>query len=155
MFKIQQIHIRAQVKSLLRTGIADDALVQFRFPLSITRHLPPGFERIEADEFRYQGTMYDIVRREYAAETVTVYCLADEAETRLYARLGRQLQGEPAGKSAAPPSLDDLLRFLTAQYILPVHDIVFAEVETPHAWFQSEADVTGWKAPPLSPPPKA
>ncbi len=53
------------------------------------------FQRIDHKEFRYKGFMYDIVREIKTGQTTVFFCLPDNKETSLFARLNRVNQNRP------------------------------------------------------------
>ncbi|MCS6819125.1 MAG: hypothetical protein NZ522_04180 [Chitinophagales bacterium] len=56
-------------------------LIKIPRKLEIIRN--PFFKRYEANEFRYLGKMYDVVRKEEFADTTYYYCVPDEHEDKL------------------------------------------------------------------------
>jgi hypothetical protein len=52
------------------------------------------FQRIDKKEFRYKGTMYDIVREIKKGQTTVFICLHDAKESRLFAGLKNATQNK-------------------------------------------------------------
>src|SRR5512145_2319928 len=80
VFKIQQHEIRREMKRRIKAGVPETELVLFKI---LDQKPDPAFQRVDAHEFRFDGKMYDIVRRESHGDTTWYYCLSDELETQL------------------------------------------------------------------------
>lgn len=83
VFKLKQHRIRSEIKRAIKLGLPESDLVD----IVITESNEDELDWIEGHEFRYRGTMYDIVRTE-CTDTATVYhCINDDQETLLFANL--------------------------------------------------------------------
>jgi len=79
-FMHRQKQIRKEVKHLLISGLADSELAHFAF----TDDDITSLEWRHDKEFRLDGYMYDIVKREKIGEIHHFWCWKDDKETSLY-----------------------------------------------------------------------
>ena len=122
LVSMMRLHRRHEVSS--KPDEAD--LVRFSFSSQ------EGPDWIEPGEFRYNGSMFDVVRSESLADQTTVYyAVHDRKEEGVFAQLERMLglsgqKGESGGKSIRnlPPSL--------AKYFIPGSALGLLEPQTAH-----------------------
>lgn len=114
IFKIQQNHIRREIVHQIKKGISQKDLT------SITVSSENENQLIWKDrqEFRYKGTMYDIVRIEVLDESTKVYhCISDGQETNLIAKYNKELQKKRKDKNNRTNSIK------TIKYIQKINPI--------------------------------
>jgi len=86
-FKLQQLQVRYQVKTHLLSQLPDHALAVIKLSPKEKKHV---FGILgDADEFRYSGSMYDVIKKEQHADRTWYYCYPDKEETRIFAQLKR------------------------------------------------------------------
>ena len=84
VFKVQQIFIRREIKRQIKNGISDDELHVIKIPPDKRGEL----KWKNDNEFSYQGSMFDIVRKEVLDdETIVYHCINDKEEAKLFANL--------------------------------------------------------------------
>lgn len=76
----RQKQIRKEVKHKLIAGLDDTELTYFAF----TEQELSSLEWKHDEEFRFNGYMYDIVKREKIGNTYHFWCWKDDKETSLY-----------------------------------------------------------------------
>lgn len=127
--KVVQWDIRRDVAAAIRAGISEDQLVLIKIK---TQSPPADFVWLEADEFRYQNGVYDIVRQEIHGDSSYFYCLYDDRETAFYAlveeRATDELHHNPERREQRSQLLDKIPKFyFVCQYFDLVFDIKFGE----------------------------
>lgn len=71
----------------------------------------------EDHEFRYKGTMYDIVKIKTVCETSTIYyCIKDNEETKLFAQLDEEVDKRMNADRNGSDSLKNLFKLLSNVY---------------------------------------
>jgi hypothetical protein len=92
MFKYFQFNSRLRISGLIESGIADHDQVLFIFDKENYRD--PGWELkwINANEFRYQGGMFDIINTVIKGDSIYLYCVQDMDESDLYAILDKIIE---------------------------------------------------------------
>ncbi len=151
-FKIQQQHIRFEIKQKIKAGVPQDEIVLLKLSRTIQDNRDE-FQRIHEHEFRYQGKMYDIVRQEDQGEATWFYCISDEKETLLFARLDEQVKNEMRNIPGKDRQRERLMQWHNTLYFsgtspLACIDPWFTDGSTPF-YFQ----YSNWESPPDTPPP--
>ncbi|MBK7377976.1 MAG: hypothetical protein IPJ03_03055 [Ignavibacteriales bacterium] len=75
--------IKKVTKELIRSEMIDFPVVKFSFSLEEINSGIEGLHWIHEKEFRYNGNMYDIVKKETTGDRVIYYCFADKKEDLL------------------------------------------------------------------------
>lgn len=89
VFKIEQYHIRKDIKHQIKAGIPKDELHFFSFSQNEYEQL----EWIRPDiEFRLGNNMFDIVRVENFQDSIQLYCVNDKEEAILFAQLDEMIR---------------------------------------------------------------
>ena len=91
----RQKEIRKEVKHQLIAGLDDSALTHFSF----TEDELASLEWKHEKEFKFEGYMYDIVKRQIKGDQYHFWCWKDDKETALY----QQFESLLAGLSATNP----------------------------------------------------
>lgn len=113
VFKIQQYQIRKEIKHLIKLGVPDNQLVH----ISISPKNENQLEWMHSKEFRYKGTMYDIVKTELINDTTTLYhCVTDQQETKLFANLDEHVKKNMNSKNNGSNPIKNLFKFLSTLY---------------------------------------
>jgi hypothetical protein len=151
--KVVQWDIRQDVAAAIRAGISEDQLVFIKIE---TQNPPAGFVWLEDGEFRYQNSVYDVVRREIHGNFTYFYCLYDDRETEFYAKIEQRVADEmtqnPARKKQRNQLLEKIPKFyFVGSFFFSIFDIKFGESPTvspvPH--------IAQFEPKPPSPPPDA
>jgi len=150
VFKLQQHEIRQEIKQQIKAGVPEGELVLFKLAngARVTWSIP---ER----EFRSNGAMYDVARKEIHGDTTWYYCLSDEKETQLFAHLDEAVQRDMNQNPARQQQLERVLQSLGSLYFNHHQDFLFLdsaeEIKFPANGFSLKI----WIAPPPTPPPEA
>jgi hypothetical protein len=68
----------------------------------------------DGKEFRYKGSMYDLVRLDTQADgSLLLHCLHDHVETKLYAQIENSLGGSPLGHRTDQLIVIQIFKFLS------------------------------------------
>jgi hypothetical protein len=100
-FEWQQWHIQSAVQKAIETGPSPDEI----YEVTVVAENAAQLQWYEDHEFRYHGTMYDVVQKKVLnADTTVYYCLADLAETSLLSNLDKFVKKstEPLDSSRRP-----------------------------------------------------
>lgn len=89
--KLRQNQIRAEMKSRLEKFESESDLVAITIADSLERRPNAVFRRFRADEFKYRGKMFDVVREKKVQGATIYYCVEDEKETKLLANFETDL----------------------------------------------------------------
>jgi hypothetical protein len=90
VFRYNQSLIRDEIKGMIRSGNANAEYTVLRISSPL---LDPGFKRIDRNEFRYHGRMYDIIREVDEGDATLFYCINDTKEESLLAGYDKILKG--------------------------------------------------------------
>lgn len=93
VFKVQQNLIRHEIKQQIKSGVPESEQVLLVISHAIQQNREV-FQRIHSREFRYYGKMYDVIKQEDKNGTTWFFCISDEQETSLFARLDEQVKKE-------------------------------------------------------------
>ncbi len=116
VFKARQIQIKSEVKRLIKSAVPEEQLVVF----SLTPETMHGFSWIHSKEFRYNGEMYDVVRKvSVSAGNTELYCIHDVKESGLFAHLDRLVKDAMNHDRKGPGLLKVLSAFYTGLFPPP------------------------------------
>lgn len=87
IIKIFQIQHRRNVFQSIEKGTIEEDLILFKFSKDDLESGLSHVEWVEENEFRIDGEMYDVVKREVKKDSVYVYCFHDEKESVLYSAI--------------------------------------------------------------------
>ncbi|HBF18736.1 MAG TPA: hypothetical protein DDW81_01490 [Cryomorphaceae bacterium] len=88
-FHIQRSHIRKEIKTRIKRGVPQEELQVFHFQDESELDL---LQWHNDHEFRSEGTMYDVVKRETRPDGIYLHCINDHQETVLFAQLNELVQ---------------------------------------------------------------
>lgn len=81
-----------EIHQMIEEGEVENNLSLFVFHKNEFGNNSQHIEWIKENEFRINGEMYDVVRKEIFEDSVYVYCFQDEKESVLYANMERILK---------------------------------------------------------------
>ncbi len=95
--------IKSEVHRMQISGhLEKDLPVLIKIPLSSMKgEASVSLIWTEADEFRYQGQMYDVLREEVHGDTLWYYCHHDKAETDLLDGIFEEIQADTPAMASA------------------------------------------------------
>lgn len=112
VFKYRQNAIRKEIKAEIKNGVNEKELFTFTVTdiyLGNAVWIKPG------KEFKLNGTLYDIVRKEYKNGITYYKCINDKQETKLFADLDRTIQkrmNEDSGDDYVKNMVKDFVKFI-------------------------------------------
>lgn len=150
VFKLQQHEIRQEIKRQIKAGVPEGELVLFK--LANTAHLS---WIIHGREFRSNGVMYDVVRKESDGDTTRYYCLSDEQETQLFAQLDEAVARDMNQNPARQQKLERILQAFGTLYFYPHANFPFLDSAKAITFPADGFGLTIWLDSPPTPPPEA
>ena len=84
ILKVFQAQHRKEITQLIDKGNIEEELILFKFNKADIEKGLSDMEWIEEDEFRIDGEMYDVVKREFKNDFIYLYCFHDKKESILY-----------------------------------------------------------------------
>jgi hypothetical protein len=151
VFKIHQYYIRKEIKAQIKAGVPKEALILLKIDKSLEAD---EFQRVEEDEIRYHGEMYDIVRQENHGDTTWYYCIWDEKESELFAQLDEQVDQQMNQNPEQQKQHELLNRLLGTLYLSENKHHLFLSFisKIPNTSYYSFA-LKIWEETPPTPPP--
>lgn len=152
LFHIQRSQVRKEVKLRIKQGVPEEQMLIFRFSTAA-----PGLQNLQWEnphEFRFRGRMYDVVRQHTANDSIYLYCIDDQQETRLFATLSElvdnQLNQGPAREQQQVASLVLSNFYLPGKVLgLQHQNSLLNPAYSPYIF-----KVKSWNPSPSSPPPR-
>lgn len=113
--------IRKEIKRYIKNQVPDDQLVV----ISHTPETAGNFHWIHSREFRYNGTMYDIVSVKIITDNVTEYhCITDHQETVLFKNLNKYVNSSMNSHKANSKAVNLLSLLMASLYFEAVREQV-------------------------------
>jgi hypothetical protein len=106
VFKIFQAKYRQEMLEVIEDGRLENELILFTFRKDDLKIGGTKAQWVEENEFRFNDKMYDVVKTETRGDSVYLYCLHDENESRLYTILDEFFQQMLDGN---PDKVDELI----------------------------------------------
>lgn len=154
VFRIQQLRIKKEMKAKIKNGIADDQLVLLKILKTAKDDFPRSWKWIDEHEFRYEGDMYDIVRKQEKGDTVWYYCIPDEKESRLFANLDELINDSMSKAPERKKQNERLQRLFSHYYLQKYPDLSLLSQETEIEFSDYLFRLNSWICAPPLPPPK-
>ena len=155
IFEIQQYQVRREIKQRIKAGVPEDELVLLEIPAALEENPGATFQRINGHEFRYQGTMYDVIRQERCGKVTRYYCINDEKETRLFANLDNLVHRQMDRDSRRREQRRDLQRLLSLIYYHCDTDFRLLRSEGEFELTHHPFALKTWASLPVIPPPQS
>lgn len=120
-FKIKQYEVRREIKARIKSSVPQSELTVIRIESGKENKLQWIKEN---KEFRYNGNMYDVVRKEMAAGAVIYHCINDVQEKQLFNDLNEHVSNH---MNDQPVNEKNTIKTVTKDYfsekiiLLPVH----------------------------------
>jgi hypothetical protein len=150
---MQQYQIRKEIKHRIKDGIPEEDLILLKLPTYLSHRTNSGFQWIHNREFRYQGKMYDVVRRMMYGDTIWYYCLADEKETQLFVHLDELVKQELDKNSERKQQIEKILVLLNSLFFLSFNDSPLIQPEREFDLIHYVFKPKTWIVEPPTPPP--
>ncbi len=94
MFEFFRADFRAEAARLIGEGVPENGQVVFSFETAEFENRTSKFEWKNDEEFRFEGKLYDVIRTEARGDSVFIFCLYDEADTKLYSVLDNIIEDD-------------------------------------------------------------
>jgi hypothetical protein len=122
---IHQHLLKQQMKATILSNTDDNALTKICFDDNKQKIT---WER--ADEFSYEGKMYDVVRKKSIGNKLILFCADDKKETELIAAYNRSVKNHSSEKNKLNPSEKSVVVFCEpiSEFSFPV----YPQVKTLH-----------------------
>jgi len=122
-FNIEKLKIQQEVNNLTDQNLSVNKLTVLSFSLKQTKQLI----WINKDEFKYQGRMYDIVKRSKSDCGYTFHCFNDQKEASLFVKL-TQFTSNDLGHQSDESPINELLKSLQFPFLLVSQNIYFLAI---------------------------
>jgi hypothetical protein len=112
ILKIYQTQHSKNIFLSIEKGMIKDDLILFKFNKYDLEKGLSYLEWIEENEFRIDGEMYDVVKREVKKDSIYLYCLHDKTESILYSgivKIFNRLFGDGPGNDGNSTIINNLL----------------------------------------------
>jgi len=153
VFSYNQYIIRGEMRGLIRAGTFEKSCstLQIYDPRS-----NPDFEKINKNEFRYKGVLYDVISEQIAGHIVIYKCIIDIQEEKLISGFHRSQeylggQNNPARTRHTAAMLFHLITLALIEISAAELPRLPSEIKFSHPVFS----LFSVPAPPNSPPPKS
>ncbi|MCB0644819.1 MAG: hypothetical protein KDC44_24405, partial [Phaeodactylibacter sp.] len=148
--QVQKKQLRRTVKETLLSGIDKEELVLLKFT-DTKLQTEVRWER--ADEFEYQGQMYDVVHKEVRGDTALFWCWPDHRESVLNRALNelvfRHLEQDPL-KQTQRKKLKEFFQTLYCTIVTPLPALKWGRTHSCGVYAAIFTDRA--RAPPVPPP---
>lgn len=141
---------------MIEEGIPEEELVLFRFSKDDFVRGLTHVEWIEENEFRSDGNMYDVVKKEVKPDGVYLYCLYDEKESGLFANLDKILKRLIGENSERAKGLYNFANLLSEFYSKPDETEYNSFLSEKEIYFVNrQSKLLSGEHIPLTPPPRS
>jgi len=150
VFKALQCEVRADIKRQVKETVPEDELFLIAVPLGAENML----QWLKEHEFRYQGSLYDVVRHHTSNDTTYYHCVNDTQEEQLFENLEAHVRAQ-TNSGGLPQKAADVFKNIAKDYFpqrsvvelhLPSGTIVTGAAEILFASFTPDV---------LTPPPRS
>jgi len=109
----RQMALKREMKAKLKADPTQFEQTVFEFDLKDGEPIAQSFEwEEEGEEFRYQGSMYDVIEREVTGNILRLRCIDDKKEADLIRKMEELQRNEPGRHKTALVPLQQLLSIL-------------------------------------------
>lgn len=149
ILRMQQHKIRKEIVQQIKNGISESELTC----ISVTSENESQLIWKDREEFRYKGTMYDIVHIEVSGKTKIYHCISDAQETKLIDKYNKELQKKRKHRNNRTNAVKTV-KFLQKINPLPQKDELAISQKEPHPNFFYYNHYAPLSLEISSPPPK-
>ena len=153
IFKLQQFQIQETMEDVIKKSVPENQLQI----ITVSNQNKNEFELSwDEKEFTYKGKRYDVVRSENVKNKVRYYCICDDQETTLFARLDavvkKEMNDDRTSSGCTAKNLAKMFLQIyipTKECLLPIHEIASVFNSSQIFFLSSVSSQTS------SPPPKS
>lgn len=115
LYFIQKSEIQKEFRQYLKHSINEKSLTLIKITESDkSKHL---IHFTKNDEFRYKGSMYDIVKKKVIKNTIYYYCFSDKKEDKLRKNFVNNFKRSDEGSNSARRNFLKLAKMLTFGFL--------------------------------------
>lgn len=121
LFSVMQSQVRSEVKKMLKSSVPEKELITLAFSTKSLEMGDIGLHWMDDHEFRFDGSMYDILHSYTSAETTYYVCINDVQEELLFEHLDNHVH-KHMGDSGEPGKFDsfkDVFKDSLARFYVP------------------------------------
>lgn len=149
-FKITQRSIKKEIKRKIKNHLPETELAVFTFSLSDLNKID--WEE-KGKEFWLNGNMYDVVKKQENADSISFHCINDKQEKELFANLeeliNRQMNSDAQSNNTS-------LKKFQSDYFFIQTELRFSFTETDNVTVETEEKLLkGYLSKTLQPPEQA
>ena len=112
IFELFQAKNKTEISSLINNGVPVHQQVVFSFEINEYAGYCTGKEWKEADEFRYNDKLFDVIKTEISGDSIYLVCVYDSNETELFCILDKIIDED----SENPDEENGLNNYLSHYY---------------------------------------
>jgi hypothetical protein len=152
VFKCDQIHIKSEMKAMIRSG-------SFRGGYEEITILNPASDRdfrmLDKGEIRYRGRLYDVISTRVSGNSVIFRCINDTREEQLLARYDKYSTWV-TGMNSPEKSRNSqaMLYHIIKHALLNKYSLEVPASSSINQYFEFTGEVNSLATEPTSPPPK-
>ncbi len=152
VFKCDQIHVKTEMKAMIRSG-------SFRGNYEEITILNPAtdrdFKMLDKGEIRYRGKLYDVISTRISGTSVIFRCINDTKEEQLLARY-EKYSTWVTGMNLPERSKNSqaMLHHIIKQALLNKYSFQLPSTTSVVLFFEPDRDFNSIAIPPSFPPPK-
>lgn len=94
MFELAKVNHKSYMAGEIDRGIHQNKQIVFKFEKMDYENRSSKMDWKDKDEFRMNGGMYDIIKKEVMNDSVYLYCILDSEESRLYSLLDKLIEDD-------------------------------------------------------------
>lgn len=115
LFFIQKSEIQNEFRQYLKHSVSAKNLTLIKIPKNNTLNHSIHFTK--KDEFRYKGSMYDIVKKKINGDTIYYYCYNDKKEETLHKNFVNNFKRSEEGSNSSRRNFLKLAKLLTICFL--------------------------------------
>lgn len=152
IFRFQQNLIRKEVKLIIKNGVPEDQRI--RFYADELEADKSNLTWIHEHEFRYNGEMYDILKREYINGELVYVCIHDVKESGLFRNLEELIDRQMQHHSPLGKQIRQLISFFECLNVWKPAGLIYFQEETELLGMPFYISICLFHSLPDTPPPE-
>jgi hypothetical protein len=148
---LRKEQIRETVKERILAGVGQNELVQLSFSLQAIK---TELKWEHSKEFEYKGEMYDVVKSDHQADSITYWCIHDKAETEINRQLDQLTAHETGKDPQQKAALGNFLDFLKSLFCNEQPAFERPAIASTATYFSYHFSTKNFYSPSDSPPPE-
>jgi len=150
-FRVRQLELKSEVVLYLKSHQNDAHLTHLEFPAQNGKINHDKFEWVEETEFKFAGSMYDVIEMKVEKNKVVLTCLEDQRENDLLKTFAQIQKRQNRGKGNSATAL----QFLSMVYYSPEADVIPSfNYESLTTFYSYQSPIFNRSGEILTPPPR-